>query len=260
VGGAPAPIPRSASARALSPGHLSGDADRDALRALAGPAWEQHVLAAGEVLTRMPDLTDAEREVAEVDLIALWLYLDDERPLGPRAFARGLRAGDDHFHAYRARLASGLRRMPAHRGVALRGAGGAPDDEESLPVGSLLRDEVPVSAVPASPTEVLPRGPRYVIWSVTGRLIQKEVVFASGTPFRVLDVRRGGSSPVILLRELPVSAAAPAAQARSQAPTELDSADLAALARLDGPAKARPGPAKTAGWPQRCAGPIGEGP
>ena len=267
--GAPAPGPRSASARAGRPGHLSSATDHDALRALAGPAWDRHLPAVADVLTRLPALTEEERAAAEADLTALRLYLDgDEGPLGHRELTRALRAGHGGLQAYAACLASGLRRMPAYRGVVLRGAGSAPDDdEESLPVGSPLRDLAPLSAVPVTASAALPRGPRYLIWSVTGRSTRSvtggerdEVVFAPGTPFRVLDVRRGGASPLVLLRELPVSAAAPAARTRSAAPAELDSADLATLARLDEASRARSAAAGTGSWPDRCAGPIGEGP
>lgn len=269
VGTAPAPGPRSASARATRPGHLSSATDHDALRALVGPHWDLYVPAVSEALNRLPALVEDEREAAEADLIALRMYLDgDEGPLGDRELARALRAGDDGLQAYAACLASGLRRMPAYRGVVLRGAGSAPDDdEESLPVGSLLRDLAPLSGVPVAAAAGLPRGPRYLIWSVTGRSTrqltegeQDEVVFAPGTPFRVLDVRGGGPSPLVLLRELPVSAAAPAAPTRSGASAELDSADLATLARLDEAARARSAAAGTGAWPDRCAGPIGEGP
>jgi hypothetical protein len=263
--------PVAVTARA---GSRSSREQRAAMRALAGAGWWHHAEAVAAALDALPALSDADREAAETDLTALRLYLDDaDGALDHRELARALRAGENHLAPYAACLASGLRLLPAYRGVVLRGAGGELDEEDELRPGTLLRDPAPVSAMTATGRTALPRGPRYAIWSVTGRQTwgpsadggkpeagaQQEVVFAPGTPFRVLDVRTGGASTVILLRELPPSGG-PFTTGSGQETVELDDADRLACARLNEALKARSGPPGTVGWPTRCAGPVGHGP
>lgn len=80
----------------------------------------------------------------------------------------------------------------------------------------------------------------------------EEVVFAPGTLFRVLDVRRDGSAAQIFLRELtsPAAAIGPDPEA-----------DRAVLARLDAVVRGRPvAPAGSGRWPDRCTGAVGAGP
>ncbi|MFF4899720.1 hypothetical protein [Streptomyces sp. NPDC001068] len=270
---------RPAPARSfLRAGHRSSPAEHTALRLLAGPAWERHAPAVARALGRLPALPDAEREAAEADLTALMLYLDDEHGLlDHRAVAAACRGRDDRLLPFAACLVSGLRRLPTHRGAVLRGAGSAPPDAEDpendpLRPGTVLRDRAPLSGVRAAGAAERPRGPRYAVWSVTGRLARPlfhdpegpeevpEVVFAPGTPFVVLDVRRTGPSPVVLLRELPASGGAPASAPGSTADAEPGEADRAALAGLDEALRDRGGRSDGAGWPERCAGPVGEGP
>ncbi|MFF7475109.1 hypothetical protein [Streptomyces sp. NPDC008092] len=272
------PVPaRSSSFRA---GHRSSPAEHTALRLLAGPAWERHAPAVARALTRLPALADAEREAAEADLTALRLYLDDAGGLlDHRALAAACHGRDDRLLPFAACLVSALRRLPTHRGAVLRGAGSAlPEavDPETDPLrpGTVLRDRAPLGGVPAGAGGAgagWPRGPRYAVWSVTGRLAHplfadperpedgQEVVFAPGTPFMVLDVRRTGPSPVVLLRELPASGGAPASRP-GQAAHEPGEADRAALAGLDEALRGRAAQSTGGGWPERCAGPVGEGP
>jgi hypothetical protein len=260
---------------ALRAGYRSGPAEHTALRLLAGPAWERHTAAVDRALGRLPALADAEREAAEAELTALRLYLDDaEGLLDHRALAAACHGRDDRLLPFAACLVSALRRLPTQRGAVLRGTGSAlpvEEDPETDPLrpGTVLRDSAPLSGVPAGGEGGRPRGPRYAIWSVTGRLVrrlfdepagQEEVVFAPGTPFMVLDVRRSGPSPVVLLRELPASGGAPAHAVGKDAHGELGEADLAALAGLDEALRGRNAEGGTGGWPERCAGPVGEGP
>lgn len=266
---------------ALRAGYRSGPAEHTALRLLAGPAWERHAPAVARALGRLPALADAEREAAEAELTALRLYLDDaEGLLDHRALVAACHGRDDRLLPFAACLVSALRRLPTRRGAVLRGAGSAlpaEEDPETDPLrpGTVLRDIAPLSAVPAGGGDNWPRGPRYAIWSVTGRSArqlfdepaeqeeQEEVVFAPGTPFMVLDVRRTGPSPVVLLRELPASGGAPAHAAGKDAHGELGEADRAALADLDEALRGRSAQSVqsgTGGWPERCAGPVGEGP
>jgi hypothetical protein len=268
------PAPARSSFRA---GHRSSPADHAALRLLAGPAWERHAPAVARALTRLPAMTDGEREAAEADLTALLLHLDDAGGLlDHHALAAACHGRDDRLLPFASCLVSALRRLPTHRGAVLRGAGSAlPQAEDpetdTLRPGTVLRDRAPLSGVRAAGGASRPRGPRYAVWSVTGRLARplfadpdrpeevQEVVFAPGTPFVVLDVRRTGPSPVVLLRELPASGGAPAHTAGKDAHAELGEADRAALAGLDEALRGRGAPSG-GGWPERCAGPVGEGP
>ncbi|MFF3561795.1 hypothetical protein ACFYXS_17290 [Streptomyces sp. NPDC002574] len=270
---------RQASVRSpLRSGHRSSAAERAALRLLAGPEWERHAPAVARALTRLPASADEEREAAEADLTALRLHLDGAGGLlDHRALAGACYGRDDRLLPFAACLVSALRRLPTHRGAVLRGAGSAlprEEDPETDPLrpGTVLRDGAPLSGVPVvGGSAGWPRGPRYAIWSVTGRLARRlfddpgqlgedEVLFAPGTPFMILDVRRSGPSPVVLLRELPASGGTPASTAGKDAQAEWGDADRAALAELDEVLRGRTAPPGTGGWPERCAGPVGDGP
>ncbi|MFG2960199.1 hypothetical protein ACGF5O_41575 [Streptomyces sp. NPDC048291] len=274
------PAPARSAFRA---GHRSGPAEHAALRLLAGPAWERHAPAVARALARLPAMSDGERAAAEADLTAVLLHLDDAGGLlDHHAVAAACQGRDDRLLPFASCLVSGLRRLPTHRGAVLRGAGSAlpqAEDPETDPLrpGTVLRDRAPLSGVRAAAGATWPRGPRYAIWSVTGRLarplfadpdrpeqgpeaVVPEVVFAPGTPFMVLDVRRGGPSPVVLLRELPASGGAPASAPGRDADAELGGADRAALAGLDEVLRVRSAQNGGGGWPERCAGPVGEGP
>ncbi|WP_063736166.1 hypothetical protein [Streptomyces sp. RTd22] len=251
----------------FQPGHVSTEAERGAFRALAETVWDRHGTAVARMLTRMPALRGQEQEAARADLIALHLYLHaSEGALRHDELARALRRGDKPLLPYAACVASGLRRLPSYRGVALRGAG-AEGVDEGLAPGDLLRDPAPVCALPLAPGAPRPRGAQYAISSVTGRRVRQltdrpgagaardEVVFPPGTLLRVLDVREEGDAPLILLREVPLTT--PNAQPEPGA-GELDSADRAALDRMDEVLRGHsvaPGPFS---WPELCDGPLGQ--
>ncbi|MBY8886965.1 hypothetical protein K7472_19185 [Streptomyces sp. PTM05] len=262
---------RAAAARVPRLGYRSTYTDRSALRVLVGPAGSAHTDNIDQAVSRLGLLGEAGREAAAADLTALGLYLDadsEEAALSHAHLARALRAGDDSLYPYAACLVSSLRLVPAYRGIVLRGAGPGPAVVDTLEVGGLLQDPAPVSGIvlgPGKPT-ALPRGPRYAVWSVTGRRLRRafpgaddEVLFAPDTPFRVLEVRRAGVSPVVLLRELPPHGAVSIARSAQEGPVELDEADHAAQLRLDESLKSL-ATSGDADWPERCAGPVGQGP
>ncbi|MFJ2634810.1 hypothetical protein ACIO6U_23115 [Streptomyces sp. NPDC087422] len=242
--------------RLVLPGHVSTAAQRAAFRELVGDGWEGHAAAVDGLLKRKLALRGDEREAARLDLVAVRAYLSaDEGPLSQRELARGLRAGEARSQAYAGCVASGLRRLPSYRGVALRGgaAGGA---EPRL--GALLQDPAPIGAlarIPAAGGTAV----RYAIWSTTGREVgdlaaaDGEIVFAPGTGFRVLGTWTApAGTPVVLLRELPAHATTYMDGAR-----ELSPRDLTALAELKDALAGGPPAEEGRSWPERCVGPVG---
>ncbi|MFI2908840.1 hypothetical protein ACG2OD_11390 [Streptomyces sp. PDY-4] len=256
---------RGRAALPFVPGHVSGVAERAAFRDAAAGAWEGHAAAVSRVLTRMPALRGHELEAARTDLVAAHAYLTaDEGPLHHRELTRDLRAGEGRLLPYAGCLASALRRLPSYRGVALRG--GDADGPEP-PVGALLQDPAPVSALAGTSAVPAGAGVRYAIWSVTGRKVRQlldrpggdpesyeEIVFVPGTGFRVLAVRTVPAGPsVVLLRELPGNATA-----YMDGSEELSGLDLKALAHLEEALAKGFRAGGSTEWPERCSGPVGQ--
>ncbi|MES4904173.1 MULTISPECIES: hypothetical protein [unclassified Streptomyces] len=263
------------------PGHVSTEAERTAFRALADAVWERHSAAVTRALTRMPALRGPEQEAARTDLIALHVYLDtsygpdaSDTPdtpaasLSHAALARAMRTGDERLLPYAACVASALRRLPSHRGLACRRTHEA---DGGLVPGTLLRDPGPVCALPLGAGAPRPAGAQYAIWSVTGRRTRQltgrpgsasggdEVVFAPGTLLRVLDVRKADGAPLVLLREVPATASSPSAAGAVPQDARLDDHDRAALDRLDEALRRHPVAPGPLPWPEMCEGPLGEG-
>jgi hypothetical protein len=245
--------------RPIRLGRGSTEEERAALRALVGVEWERHAAAVDQELRAFPALSEKQAAAARADLIALRMYLEPaDGPFGYRQLRRAMHESDARMHSYAACLVSALHRMPAYRGMVLRGTGPVPP--VGLRPGVSIRDPAPVSAVVADPGTVPPGGPHFVVWSVTGRRVARatgnqhahdEVVFAPGTPVRVLDVRHNRGAPVILLREVPNTELS----ARRTASDGLDDTDRAVLTRLEEALRARGGAtARAGGWPPRCAG------
>ncbi|MBD0735983.1 hypothetical protein [Streptomyces sp. CBMA29] len=252
----PAPLAvRRETPRLVLPGHVSTAGQRAVFRELVGDGWEGHAAAVDGLLERKLALRGDEREAARLDLVAVHAYLTaDEGPLCQRELARGLRAGEARSQAYAGCVASGLRRLPSYRGVALRG--GAADGAEPR-VGALLQDPAPVGALARIPAEG-GTAVRYAIWSTTGREVgdlaaDGEVVFAPGTGFRVLGTWTApAGTSVVLLRELPAHATTYMDGAR-----ELSPRDLAALTELKDALAGGPPTEEGRSWAGRCVGPVG---
>ncbi|MFD4130040.1 hypothetical protein ACFXKK_16335 [Streptomyces globisporus] len=247
----------------LDPGHRSSEAERTAFRALAGDMWDRHGAAVARALARMPALRGKEQEAARADLIALRMYLHlSEGPFSHGALTWSLRDRELDLLPYGACVASALNRMPSYRGAVLRGTTASGDGGHPGPPrpGTLLRDAALLSTVRLDAGTAPPPGDSYVIWSVAGRRVRQfseqrgpeEVVFAPGTLFRVLAVRRAQPGVQIHLRELtgPAGALAPDPEG-----------DRAVLARLEAVAAGPEATPKGTGhWPERCAGAVGAGP
>ncbi|MEV6472997.1 hypothetical protein [Streptomyces sp. NPDC051657] len=247
----------------LDPGHRSSEAERTAFRALAGDMWDRHGAAVARALARMPALRGKEQEAARADLIALRMYLHlPEGPFSHGVLTWSLRDRELDLLPYAACVASALNRMPSYRGAVLRGttASGVADRPGPPRPGTLLRDAALLSTVRLDAGTVPPPGDTYVIWSVAGRRVRQfseqrgpeEVVFAPGTLFRVLAVRRAQPGVQIHLRELtgPAGALAPDPEG-----------DRAVLARLEAVASGPEATPKGTGhWPERCVGAVGAGP
>ncbi|MEU2905022.1 hypothetical protein ABZ771_19340 [Streptomyces globisporus] len=247
----------------LDPGHRSSEAERTAFRALAGDMWDRHGAAVARALARMPALRGKEQEAARADLIALRMYLHlSEGPFSHGALTWSLRDRELDLLPYGACVASALNRMPSYRGAVLRGTTASGDGGRPGPPrpGTLLRDAALLSTVRLDAGTAPPPGDSYVIWSVAGRRVRQfseqrgpeEVVFAPGTLFRVLAVRRAQPGVQIHLRELtgPAGALAPDPEG-----------DRAVLARLEAVAAGPEATPKGTGhWPERCAGAVGAGP
>ncbi|MFE9455704.1 hypothetical protein [Streptomyces californicus] len=246
----------------LDPGHRSSEAERTAFRTLAGDMWDRHGAAVARALARMPALRGKEQEAARADLIALRMCLHlAEGPLSHGALTWSLRDRDLDLLPYGACVASALNRMPSYRGAVLRSTTVPAGTDRPGPPrpGTLLRDAALLSTVRLDAGAAPPPGDSYVIWSVAGRRVRQfseqrgpeEVVFAPGTLFRVLAVRRAQPGVQIHLRELtgPAEAVAPDPEG-----------DRAVLARLEAVAPGPDTPRSPGPWPERCTGAVGAGP
>ncbi|MEU9380399.1 hypothetical protein AB0D38_05070 [Streptomyces sp. NPDC048279] len=247
--------------------HRSTEAERAAFHELAGASWERHNAAVSRLLPRMPALRGHELEIARADLVAVHLYLTGgPGPLSREVLVRALRGDDDRLLPYAACLASGLRRLASYRGAVLRGGPDSPVTEDLVP-GRTLCASAPVSGLPYGAARIPLAAVRYVIWSSMARRVrpllgagkpaEDELVFGSGSVFRVLDVRApesGNTGPLVLLRELPGTVAR-----SGDSSGALDGDDSAALARLEEALAQGTVPAgREYDWPERCTGPVSE--
>ncbi|MGW1467823.1 hypothetical protein ACWCPT_26165 [Streptomyces sp. NPDC002308] len=249
----------------FAPTHRSIPADREALRRSVGPRWDQHAAGLTRALSRLPALrVQAQQDDARADLIAVRSYLtDQEGKWGHRSIERGIAAGDPDVLPFVACAASGLRRLPSHRGPAARGVGPDSSAVDGLLPGQELRRAGPMSALVLDGATPSAETGLYLIWSVVGRRVRplldqpvapdapEEIVFGPGTRFRVLSVDGAGASRLVLLRE--VGPATPPGRP-GQA---LDSQDDAIVVRLREAARTLGSGGRTgADWPERCTGPL----
>jgi hypothetical protein len=255
--------PPSWAAAATAPpgGPRSTPEQRAAVRKLAGDAWEEHARAVAGFAGRVGREGREDGAAGRDELVAVRLLLTArEGPFSHAALSAALarKVVPAGAAAYAACLGAGLRRLLPHRGAVARPADPDGDGWRYLARGAVFGVPGPVSALPLGSLDLTERRPLYLVWSNTGRRVgpllgdglgedateADEVVFAPGTVFRALDVRREGTRPLVLLREVPPGPAG------VPEPGALDADDRAALldlhdafvARLPAPGAApRPG-------------------
>ncbi|MFF3249190.1 hypothetical protein ACFYWY_36935 [Streptomyces sp. NPDC002870] len=276
----PTPVPGQVPPYVLRP---PTEEDRAAFRELVGAVWSRHAAAVARALVHMPALRGTGQEEAICDLLAVQVYLTapEQDPLSSHTLDHALRTGDTALRPYAVCLAAGLRRLPAHRGAAVRGRSAARvKTPPTAAPDTLLYESAPLGALALSAGRRTMPDTGYAIWSLTGRRVRSllgaagsaasadPILFPPGTAFEVLETRtgEGGSgSPLVLLRELPGPVTERAEQGTGLPRAE--DAGRTALTRL-GQALNHAGGARPSGegrqagdhgWPRHCAGPFGAG-
>jgi hypothetical protein len=224
----PAPAPRAPAPRAaahrpfdvpLSPPGPAADADaRTAFKALAGARFNTHLRLVTATMAQVPTLRDADVGAARAELAAVHAYLhEDVGNLAADALDDALRsaasgAGAHPLAAFGLCLASGLRRLPVHRGPVYRAFRFGPGQADRYRPDSVLFEPAAVR------TRLAARGLTeggYLIWSESGRRTAVlagdddadavgEVLFAPGTRFLVCGraAAPDGGAPLVLLAEV----------------------------------------------------------
>jgi hypothetical protein len=181
---------------------------------------------------------------AKADLVAVHLYLH-EGEMGAVALNATLRAHPRASMspaslppAYLACLTSGLRRLPAHRGLVFRQAclPGSGRIGESYAEGDIVTEAGFLSATAADDLALPGGSVDFLIWSRSGRRTEdlrtgglpQEIVFPARTRLKVLAVLEpvgiGAATPAVLMRELHPD----------ETPTSraFDTSDVAVLSKL----------------------------
>ena len=165
------------------------------------------------VLSESPGLRTGGSSTADalVDLVAVHLYLAGQT----RRFDDLVRSGAAGPHVPLARcIASGLRRLPSHRGAAMTRVT-LTEQEIGWYDGRALVTEWAFAPCLTTGRFRIPGEVDVLVWSMTARRTQlfapelpEQVVFLPGTSFKVLSVATDGRTRV-LLRELSASEVGP---------------------------------------------------
>jgi hypothetical protein len=198
----------------IRPGHRSTAEEQADLRARFAGRYDVHARSVIRTLASRPGIRAAGGGAADqalvVDLVAVRAYACDDGI----EIDRALRSEDPSAALTAAAcVASGLRRLPAFRGIVYRMAApqepGSPVPGPYLP-GAVLTEPAFLTTVSAG-AEVAPAGTAFAIWSSTGRRTGSlelaggadHVVFAANTAFKVLAEHAPGEpGGYVLLREL----------------------------------------------------------
>jgi len=186
------------------------DLERQWLRRNLAGQYDATVGSVARILSEFPGLRAGGAPTADVlvDLVAVQLYLSGHT----RGFDDLVRSGAAGPHVPLARcIASGLRRLPSHRGPVLVRAE-LTEREVRWYGGRKVVTEWAFGPCVTGGRLRLPGAVEVLIWSMTARrthLVAPEnpdqAVFLPGTSFKVLSAAEGEDGPRILLRELSAS-------------------------------------------------------
>ncbi|MCA1217013.1 hypothetical protein [Streptomyces sp. 8L] len=186
------------------------DRERDWLRRNLGAPYDTAAAFVSRVLSEAPGLHSGPRRPvgdALTDLAAVRLYLTGSTA----AMDAAIRAATTGPHVPLARcVASGLRRLPSHRGGAVLRAALSPAERAWYREGSVVVERSFLAALSAL-RPALPGDTDILLWSLTARrtaLVVPELpdrlLFTPGTRFKVLRAV-GGDRPAVLMREMAAS-------------------------------------------------------
>lgn len=195
------PVP-NAAARIVPTGGRGIAKDRLQLLSMYGDRFRKAMAVVAGALSkssRRDEGVDALADLAAVHLYLSteWAWLDDI-----------LLEGTVGIHLPLARcVASGLGRLPSYRGPAITRTSAVGSVADWYCTNHVVIEQGfwTASASAAAPSE---GGPRFLVWSLTGRRTRMvdphtpgRLVFAPGTCFKVLQVTEG-QHPLVLMREL----------------------------------------------------------
>ncbi|MFD4671413.1 hypothetical protein ACFWNN_16880 [Lentzea sp. NPDC058450] len=192
--------------------HSSTDAERDTVRRALGERYGVHAATVVRLLSQRPDAEEdpAAFEATVTDLTALLACVSQDEDMVVETLRMG-RLG--RLRPYVACIVSGLNRLPVHSGVATVWGVSGPTGPRRYRSGDVLVDHGLLDTI-ANPQQRIDGVTEYLIWSVTGRRVEvsdrvtvsteERVVFAPGTPFRVLAVAdaEGDHPQQVLLQEM----------------------------------------------------------
>jgi hypothetical protein len=201
----------------VPPDHSSSDAERDTVRRALGERYGAHAATVCRLLAQRPDAEEdpAAFEAMVTDLTALLACVSQDEEMVVDTLRMG-RLG--RLRPYVACIVSGLNRLPVHNGVATVWGVTGPTGPRRYRSGDVLVEHGLLDAI-ANPSQRIEGVTEYLLWSVTGRRVEvadrvavateERVIFAPGTPFRVLAVAEaeGDHPQQVLLQEMAGAAA-----------------------------------------------------
>ncbi|SFE89087.1 hypothetical protein SAMN05216251_10678 [Actinacidiphila alni] len=240
------PVPKGAACAV--PPERGIEREREWVRKTFRAQYDALAGTVARVMSQVPglrDVTGGGAVDAETDLVALRLYLSGNHAEVDAA-VRSARTGP---HVPLARcVASGLRRLPSHRGPTLFDAELSAAQRAWYTEGRLVTEWAfcAASLLPAGSAPAV-AAPSFLMWSMTARRTgpldsgaPDRVIFLPGTAFKVLRPAEGPESPV-LLRELTPQEVGPDGRvAPGRIP--LDDLALESLTRAADSLSAKPAP------------------
>lgn len=207
----------SADRETVDPDHSSSDAERDTVRRALGERYGVHAATVCRLLAQRPDAEEdpAAFEAMVTDLTALLACVSQDEEMVVDTLRMG-RLG--RLRPYVACIVSGLNRLPVHNGVVTVWGMSGQTGPRRYRHGEVVVEHGLLDAI-ANPASRIGGATEYLLWSVTGRRVEvsdrvavateERVVFAPGTPFRVLAVAEaeGDHPQQVLLQEVAGAAA-----------------------------------------------------